>query len=138
GAGRVQRDIKPSNVMVTPAGRVVLLDFGLVADLAAERTSDSSIVGTAEYMAPEQAVKRNVGPPSDCYAVGVMLYEVLTGRLPFDGTGIEVLQAKLHEIPRPPSSLAPCSADLAALCVDLLAVDPKARPTAEGILRRLG
>jgi hypothetical protein len=135
-AGKVHRDVKPSNVMVARTGRVVLLDFGLVIDQSGR--TDSGVVGTAEYMAPEQAVQRKVGPATDCYALGVMLYEVLAGQLPFRGSGFEVLQAKLGPPPRPPVAIAPCSADLNALAVDLLAVDPQARPTAQEILRRLG
>jgi serine/threonine protein kinase len=92
GAGKVHRDIKPSNVRVTPAGRVVLLDFGLVADLAdASDVEDrANIVGTIDFMAPEQAAGGVVGPPADWYAVGVILFVVLTGQLPFRGDPPEV------------------------------------------------
>src|SRR5258708_27502745 len=80
-AGKVHRDVKPSNVRVSSRGRAVLLDFGLVAE-PGDSEEEDLIVGTPAYMAPEQAMSRNVGPPADWYAVGVMLYETLTGRLP--------------------------------------------------------
>src|SRR6185503_16945409 len=106
GAGRLHRDIKPSNVMVTPEGRVVLLDFGVVGELGkgSERLDDL-VLGTPAYMAPEQARAAHVGPATDFYAMGVMLYEALTGQLPFDGEPEEVLYAKQHGRPRPPSEI---------------------------------
>ena len=135
-AGKVHRDVKPANVLCTAAGQVIVLDFGLVADYRERDVEDgATICGTPDYMAPEQVALAPVGPPADWYAVGVMLYEVLTGALPFSGVVASLLWQKLHAEPPPlPDSAPP---DLAALCRDLLARDPALRPTAHDILRRL-
>ncbi|HUQ08554.1 MAG TPA: AAA family ATPase [Kofleriaceae bacterium] len=135
--GKVHRDIKPSNVLVTHAGRVVLVDFGLVTESRAAVASDPSIVGTAAYMAPEQAASRPVGPAADWYAVGCILFEALTGRLPFEGTTIEILMHKLEVEAPLPSQLASVPADLDALCGELLRRDADQRPRADEVLRAL-
>ena len=138
-AGKVHRDIKPSNIRVTPAGRVALCDFGLVAELENdEAASHSAVVGTAVYMAPEQAHGSRVGPAADWYAVGVVLYEALTGRLPFVGAPLQVLLEKQRREPAPPSTFAKISPELDQLVSALLATDPARRPTGDEVLRRLG
>jgi hypothetical protein len=124
-AGKLHRDVKPSNVMADAAGRVKLLDFGLVIDLA--DTSPAGRVGTPSYMAPEQAEGRAVGPAADLYAVGVMLHEALTGKLPARG-GDGSPRAIDAAIPE----------DLDRLCRDLLAPDPTHRPSAAEVIARLG
>ena len=135
-AGKVHRDVKPSNVLTAPSGRVVLLDFGLVTDLAHESPlSNGGIVGTVDYMASEQAAGRAVGPAADYYAVGVMLFEVLTGSLPFCGHTSEVLRKKQYERAPEVRELQPqVTGDLNELCAALLEPRPERRPSVEDIL----
>jgi serine/threonine protein kinase len=138
GEGLVHRDVKPSNVRVTPEGRVVLLDFGLVAG-ADPSLWTSQAAGTPAYMAPEQVGQSRVGREVDWYAVGVMLFEALTGTLPFMGTPLEVALRKLREAAPPPSSIAEgVPADLSSLCAALMRVEPSARPTGQQVLVALG
>ncbi|XXX81277.1 AAA family ATPase [Sorangium sp. So ce134] len=135
-AGKVHRDIKPSNILVTPEGRVVLLDFGVIADV--RRAPDGYVVGTPLYMAPEQTDARAVGPAADWYAVGLVLYQALTGRMPFGAAPLEALELRKRLEPAPPSSLgADVPEDLDRLCADLLRIDPGARPDDAEVLRRL-
>jgi serine/threonine protein kinase/tetratricopeptide (TPR) repeat protein len=141
-AGKIHRDIKPSNVRVTPAGRVVLLDFGLVADLTDKTAipAEDGVVGTVAYMAPEQAAgDRRLGPAADWYAVGVMLYQALAGRLPFQGRPLEVLEAKQVMAALPLAAWVPgVSPALASLVDALLRREPADRPSGAEILARLG
>jgi eukaryotic-like serine/threonine-protein kinase len=140
GAGKLHRDIKPPNVLVTDEGRVVILDFGFVTDLDPTDSRHSvASAGTPAYMAPEQAIGRQVTAASDWYAVGVMLYEALTGGRPFSGRVEDILREKQITEPPPPMSLAPDTpTDLNSLCCDLLHLDPRVRPSGSEVLLRLG
>jgi eukaryotic-like serine/threonine-protein kinase len=136
GAQKVHRDIKPSNILVTPEGRVVILDFGLVADLL-NMVPESHLVGTFSYMAPEQAGLKPIGPAADWYSVGVLLYQALTGRLPVTGAAREVLILKQAFEPAAAHVIADVPEDLDDLCSRLLRIDPAARPSGSEILRAL-
>lgn len=128
----IHRDLKPSNVMVNDEGQVVLLDFGLVLEMDQGSIYETAhgISGTPAYMAPEQAAVADVTPSSDWYAVGVMLYEALTGRLPFQGSTLEILQRKQVADPAPLSEIPNLPEDLSALCLKLLERYPEQRPDA--------
>jgi tetratricopeptide (TPR) repeat protein len=141
--GMVHRDLKPSNVLVTPEGRVVVLDFGLVTGSSASGRPGGApprtIAGTPRYMAPEQMTRATVGPPSDWYSVGVMVYEALTGAPMLTGTASDILRAKLRGDLGPPSSIASgVPADLDHLCARLLAREPDMRPTGAELRQRWG
>jgi serine/threonine protein kinase len=138
-AGKLHRDLKPSNVLVEASGRVVVLDFGLVADVnpaSPEMTHTASAVGTPAYMSPEQAADATLTPASDWFSVGVMLYESLTGRRPVDVVGKRI--EDLARLPAPHVFDASVPARLDALCMQLLALDPARRPGGDEILAALG
>lgn len=102
-AGVIHRDIKPQNILVQPDGRVKVADFGIARAGGSDMTEAGSIVGTAQYLAPEQAQGLDLGPPADLYAVGVVLYEMLTGRVPFEGDSAVTIAMK--HVQEPPEQL---------------------------------
>jgi serine/threonine protein kinase len=137
-AGKVHRDVKPENVLVTRSGRVVLLDFGLVVDLYEDDFICGESVGTPAYVAPEQMAAEPPDHAADWYSVGVLLYHALTGALPFAGTASQILSRKAAEDPmRPRERVAGVPDDLEQLCVALLARDPAARPSGRELLALL-
>ncbi len=142
-SGKLHRDLKPSNVLVTTEGRVVVLDFGLAVDPelggVGQTVFDQSVSGTPAYMAPEQAAGRPATAASDFYAVGVMLFEALTGKLPFDGGTHEILGDKQRKpAPRVERFSPDAPPDLRALCHELLCREPVARPDATALRSLLG
>jgi len=138
-AGCIHRDLKPTNVLVTNEGRVVILDFGLAKPSDSRTVSGGGLSGTPAYMAPEQALEKPCLPAADWYAVGSMIYEVLTGRCPFEGALFEVLLRKQTEDPPPPVKLNPTADELLSeLCLRLLHRDHAQRPTGAEVLARLG
>ena len=137
-AGCVHRDIKPSNVLIRTDGRAVILDFGLVVQQVGIDSTDGALVGTLPYMAPEQAIGHRATPAADCYALGVMLFEMLTGRWPHRGDLMEMIAAKQTFDAPPPSQLVPAvPADLDRLSGELLQKEPQKRPSAHDVWRRL-
>jgi serine/threonine protein kinase/tetratricopeptide (TPR) repeat protein len=131
--GVIHRDLKPSNVMINRRHEPIVMDFGLARRVGQEDvrlTRSGSILGTPAYMSPEQ-VDGNaalVGPCSDVYSLGVILYEMLTGRLPFEGSTASVLGQILTKEPPPPSSHRPgLDAALEAICLKAMAKDPAQR-----------
>jgi tRNA A-37 threonylcarbamoyl transferase component Bud32/GTPase SAR1 family protein len=132
-SGIVHRDLKPQNVLVAATGRVVVLDFGLAAELDddASRRSIRVGAGTPVYMSPEQASGQPITPASDWYSVGVMLFESLLGRLPRGTDDIDELRRLAGDV------VAGLPDELTSLCIDMLRPDPTQRIVGEEVLRRL-
>jgi eukaryotic-like serine/threonine-protein kinase len=128
--GVVHRDIKPQNVLLTATGDAKVADFGIARAASATTISQRSVVlGTASYMSPEQAMGEPVGPASDLYSLGVVLYEMLTGELPYTAESpVAVSMKHVNEPPRPPKEVNPRIPEgVNALVVKLLAKDPEDR-----------
>jgi tetratricopeptide (TPR) repeat protein len=138
--GIIHRDLKPENVMISPDGRVRLMDFGLARSISSRLTSEGTIIGTVFYMAPEQALGQAVDNRADLYALGVMLYELATGRLPFSGEDpLTVITQHLHTPPVPPCAINPkIPMPLESLILHLMSKRPEDRPSsASEVLHRL-
>jgi serine/threonine protein kinase len=139
-AGRLHRDLKPDNVLVTRDGRAKLLDFGIAIERAGgiHGTMELGVMGTPAYMSPEQAAGLPVDEATDWYALGVMLYEALTGTVPFDGAYFDVMSQKQEiDPPLPSEVVAGVPADLNELCGRLLQRNPALRPSGASVLRAL-
>ena len=137
--GKLHRDIKPSNVLVTPEGRVVILDFGLIADLVQEHGGGGDqLAGTPAYISPEGISGARATEASDWYSVGITMYQALTGRVPFDGPFDEQLRRKDETDPPSPAQIAAdVPGDLSAICMDLISRDQDRRLSGRDALRGL-
>ena len=127
--GVIHRDFKPHNVIVDDQGHAKVTDFGIARAGASEMTETGSIMGTAQYLSPEQAQGHAVTDASDLYSIGVMLYEMLAGRLPFDGdSAVSIALKHLNEAPVPISTLRPdIDPALESVVMAALSKDPAAR-----------
>ncbi|HWT65954.1 MAG TPA: serine/threonine-protein kinase, partial [Terracidiphilus sp.] len=130
--GVVHRDLKPENIMVDEGDRIKLIDFGIAGDSQARRLTYANFtatLGTADYISPEQVKGKRGDGRSDVYAAGVILYEMLTGRLPFSGSSpMEVMNDRLLNFPTPPSVAEPSiSPQLQEVLYRALERDPKNR-----------
>ncbi|MGV9806582.1 serine/threonine-protein kinase, partial [Micromonospora chersina] len=132
--GIVHRDVKPGNLLVRPNGTLVLTDFGIArSDLVGQLTAAGSVLGTASYISPEQATGAVATPASDVYALGVVAYQCLAGRRPFEGDNpLEIAMKHVRETPRPlPADIPP---QVRAIVERALAKDPAARwPSASAL-----
>jgi serine/threonine protein kinase len=139
--GVIHRDVKPHNILLTEAGEARVADFGIARAANATTTSQASpLMGTAGYMSPEQAKGEGIGPASDLYSLGVVLYEALTGELPYSAEDpVALAMQHVNEPPRPPREANPeVPEDLAALTLKLLAKRPEDRyPSASALMQDL-
>jgi len=131
--GVVHRDLKPENIMVTPDGRVKLIDFGIALDTTLRKMTWAGLsetVGTPDYMAPEQVKGKRGDARTDIYSLGVILYEMLTGETPFQGDNVyAAMRTKLQDDPTPPRRLRPeISPALEEVVLHALERDPRNRP----------
>ena len=137
----VHRDLKPENVLIAKDGTVRVADWGISRALmdVEQLTKTGIVLGTPQYMAPEQILAQNIGPPCDLYSLGVMLFQVLTGRLPFQEENLtDLLQAHLKRQPPKVEQFSPqIPSQLSKLVNSLLVKEPQQRPTAKDVLQRL-
>ena len=127
--GVIHRDLKPHNVILDEEGRARVTDFGIARAGASDMTLTGSVMGTAQYLSPEQAQGFAVSSASDLYSVGVILYELLTGAVPFEGeSAVAIAYKQVSAVPRPPSELNPViPPSLDAVVMRALAKDPAQR-----------
>lgn len=125
----IHRDIKPQNIMVQPDGNIKVMDFGIARAKNSHLTTDNSVLGTAHYVSPEQTQGKPLGPTTDLYSLGIVMYEAATGRVPFDGdNAVTVAMKQVTEQPVPPSQINPnVDPQLEAVILKCMQKDPKDR-----------
>ena len=125
----IHRDIKPQNIMVLPDGNIKVMDFGIARAKNSHLTQDNNVLGTAHYVSPEQTRGQELGPTTDIYSLGIVMYECATGRVPFDGDdAISVALKQVNELPVPPSQLNPnVDGDLERIILKCMEKDPANR-----------
>jgi serine/threonine-protein kinase len=138
-AGVVHRDVKPGNVFLTSGGEVKVLDFGIASAAGEAALTTGEMLGTPAYLAPERVLGNPATPAADIYALGVVLYELLAGRRPFDdGSDIELAMAHVHAHPAPLAPAAPSAPpSMVAACEQAMAKDPSARPPSAAAFAQL-
>jgi len=137
--GVVHRDVKPGNVFLTSGGEVKVLDFGIASAAGEAALTTGEMLGTPAYLAPERVLGQPATPAADIYALGVVLYELLAGRRPFDdGSDTELAMAHVHAHPAPLAPAAPSAPPfLVAACEQAMAKDPSARPPSAAAFAQL-
>lgn len=136
----IHRDIKPQNIMVQQDGNIKVMDFGIARAKNSHLTQDNSVLGTAHYVSPEQTQGKELGPTTDIYSLGVVMYEASTGRVPFDGDdAITVALKQVNEQPLPPSQVNPAvDPSLEGIILKCMQKNPAARfQTADELARVL-
>ena len=135
----IHRDIKPQNIMVQPNGNIKVMDFGIARAKNSHLTADNSVLGTAHYVSPEQTQGKELGPTSDLYSLGIVMYEAATGRVPFDGDdAISVALKQVNEQPIPPSQVNPnVDATLEGIILKCMRKNPAERFQTADELRRV-
>ena len=125
----IHRDIKPQNIMVQPDGNIKVMDFGIARAKNSHLTQDNNVLGTAHYVSPEQTRGQDLGPTTDLYSLGVVMYECATGKVPFDGDdAISVALKQVQEMPVPPSQVNPkVDPDLERIILKCMDKDPANR-----------
>jgi eukaryotic-like serine/threonine-protein kinase len=137
--GVIHRDVKPGNVLLTAEVEVKVLDFGIASAAGEADLTTGDLLGTAAYLAPERALGRPATPAADVYSLGVVLYELLAGRRPFEaGSDIELAMAQVNAQPTPLGLVAPSAPpSLVAACEQAMVKDPAARPPSAAAFARL-
>ena len=125
----IHRDIKPQNIMVQPDGNIKVMDFGIARAKNSHLTQDNSVLGTAHYVSPEQTQGKELGPTTDIYSLGIVMYEAATGQVPFQGDdAISVALKQVNEQPKPPSQLNPAvDPSLESIILKCMQKNPAAR-----------